>query len=137
MASFDLSSYQPNQSYQLPVELPNNLVSTDGVSTVTLQIDADALVTKTINVRNIRLVNVPAGLQVKVESTRVNNVTVVGPAASVEKLGPGNLEARIDGADLSVSSGMENVPVSIVIPSASDVFVTGSYTVQCSIGEGN
>lgn len=137
VASFDLSSFVENQSYQLPVALPSGLVSTDGVSTVTLQFDSDNLASKTLSVRNIRAINVPAGLDVKVESDRINDVTVVGPAEVLEALGPGNLEAHIDGGDISVSSGMQNVPVSVVIPSRNDVFVTGNYSVQCSISGGN
>lgn len=137
VASFDLSSFVENQSYQLPVALPSGLVSTDGVSTVTLQFNTDNMASKTLSVRNIRVINTPVGLDVKVESDKINDVTVFGPADVLETLGPGNLEAHIDGSDISVAEGMQNIPVAIVIPSRSDVFVTGNYMVQCSISGGS
>lgn len=135
VASFDLASFVQNQSYQLPVEVPTGLVSTNGVSTVTLQFDSEKLVSKRLNVKNIRAINIPAGFKVSVETTQVNDVTVVGPKESVEGLAASNLEVVVDGGNLSVSSGLENVPVTITIPSCKDVFVTGSYTVQCNISE--
>ena len=54
----------------------------------------------------------------------------------MEKLGPGNLEAQLDGSDITVTSGLENVPAIISIPSCNDVFVVGTYSVQCQISGG-
>ena len=133
VASFDLSSYRPNRSYQLPVELPNGFVIQEGISTVTLQIDSSNLTSTTMNVSNIRTINIPAGMEVTVNSTKINNVTLVGPTEVMENLVPGNVEAQIDGDDITVTDGMQNVPVHIVIPSRNDVFVAGTYQVQCTV----
>ena len=136
VASFDLSSYVKNQSYQLAVELPSGLMATEDIDNVTLQIDDSGYISRTLNVNNIRTINVPVGMQITPQSRRVANVTVVGPRASVEKLGPGNLEAQLDGSDITVTSGLENVPAAISIPSCNDVFVVGTYSVQCQISGG-
>lgn len=136
VASFDLSSYVKNQSYQLAVELPSGLMATENIDNVTLQIDDSGYISRTLNVNNIRTINVPVGMKITPQSKRVTNVTVVGPRASVEKLGPGNLEAQLDGSDITVTSGLENVPAIISIPSCNDVFVVGTYSVQCQISGG-
>ena len=136
VASFDLSSYVKNQSYQLAVELPSGLMATEDINNVTLQIDDSGYISRTLNVNNIRTINVPVGMKITPQSKRVTNVTVVGPRASVEKLGPGNLEAQLDGSDITVTSGLENVPAVISIPSCNDVFVVGTYSVQCQISGG-
>ncbi len=137
VASFDLSSYVQNQSYQLAVELPTGLIAVEDISNVTLQIDNSDYISRTINVNNIRTVNIPVGMEVTPQSKRVNNVTVVGPRQSVENLSPSNLEAILDGGDITVASGLENVPAPISIPAHSDIFVVGSYSVQCQISGGS
>lgn len=136
VASFDLSSYVKNQSYQLAVELPSGLMATENIDNVTLQINDSGYISRTLNVNNIRTINVPVGMKIAPQSKRVTNVTVVGPRASVEKLGPGNLEAQLDGSDITVTSGLENVPAIISVPSCNDVFVVGTYSVQCQISGG-
>ena len=136
VASFDLSSYVKNQSYQLAVELPSGLMATENIDNVTLQINDSGYISRTLNVNNIRTINVPVGMKITPQSKRVTNVTVVGPRASVEKLGPGNLEAQLDGSDITVTSGLENVPAIISVPSCNDVFVVGTYSVQCQISGG-
>ena len=137
VASFDLSSYVQNQSYQLAVELPTGLIAVEDISNVTLQIDNSDYISRTINVNNIRTVNIPVGMEVTPQSKRISNVTVVGPRQSVENLSPSNLEAILDGGDITVASGLENVPATISIPAHSDVFVVGSYSVQCQISGGS
>lgn len=137
VASFDLSSYVQNQSYQLAVELPTGLIAVEDISNVTLQIDNSDYISRTINVNNIRTVNIPVGIEVTPQSKRVSSVTVVGPRQSVESLSPSNLEAILDGGDITVASGLENVPATISIPAHSDVFVVGSYSVQCQISGGS
>lgn len=137
VASFDLSTYVLNQSYQLAVELPSGLVTTEDIATVTLQIDDSGYTSRTMNANNIRTMNIPVGVEVEPQSKRLTNVTVIGPESSVEKLTPGNLEALIDGSDINVTSGLENVPVTISIPSCDDVFVVGTYSVQCQVSGGN
>ncbi len=137
VASFDLSTFVMNQSYQLAVELPSGLVATEDIANVTLQIDDSDYITRTMNVNNIRTVNIPVGVEAEPQTKRLTNVTVVGPRSSVESLTPGNLEALLDGSDITVTSGLENVPATISIPSRSDVFVVGTYSVQCQVSGGS
>lgn len=133
IASFDLSSYVLNQSYQLAVELPSGLVTAEDIDNITLKIDDSNYVSRTLNANNIRTINVPVGMEITPQSNRVTNVTVVGPKESVQNLTPGNLEAILDGSDITVSSGLEDVPVSISIPSSNNIFVIGNYSVQCQV----
>ena len=134
VVSFDLAQqFAFDRDYQLQVELPAGLVSQDGVSSVTLSFDTSNMSTKTVNVTNIRPINVPSNYDISVLADRVTGVTLYGPADEIEELSPDSVVAQIDCQNMTVSTGQQNIPVSISVPSSSKVFATGSYTVQCQI----
>ena len=134
VVSFDLAQqFAFDRDYQLQVQLPNGIVSQDGVSTVTLSFDTSAMGTKKVNVTNLRCINVPSSYDVAVLSDHVTGVTLYGPADEIEALSPESVMAQIDCQNLAVSEGQQTLPVSISVPSSSKIFATGSYTVQCQV----
>ena len=136
VASFDLAnSFSMDRDFQLPVELPSGIVSQENISVVTLSFDTSGLEQKVLNIpaENVRVINLPSSYELEVESRRINNVVLIGPAEDLEQLSANNVIARINAEDFQVQVGQENIPVKIIIPSSKTIFAVGSYTVQCAV----
>lgn len=134
VVAFDLGrEFTFDRDYQKNIELPNGVVSLDGVSTVTIQFDTTKMASRTFSVSNLRPVNVPSTINLDVLTTVIRNVTVYGPTDEMEELSADSILAQIDCQDLTVTSGQQTVPVSIQIPSSSRIFAVGNYTVQCEV----
>lgn len=134
VASLDLGqSFAFDRDYQLSVELPDGIVSQDGITTVTLTFDTTNMASTTLNISNIRVINVPSDMEVDVLTSRISGVTLYGPADEIEELSADNVQAQVDCQSISVTAGQQTLPVTIQIPSSSRIFAVGSYTVQCAI----
>ena len=132
VVAFDLGrEFTFDRDYQKNIELPNGVVSLDGVSTVTIQFDTTEMATRTFSISNIRPVNVPSTINLEVLTTLIRDVRVYGPADEIAQLTADSILAQIDCQDLNVTSGQQTIPVSIQIPSSSRIFAVGNYTVQC------
>ena len=134
VASLDLSqSFAFDRDYQLAVELPDGIVSQDGITTVTLTFDTTNMTSTTLNVSTIRVINVPSDAEVDVLTSRISNVTLYGPADEIAELSADNVLAQVDCQSISVTAGQQTLPGNIQVPSSSRIFAVGSYTVQCAI----
>ncbi len=134
VSDFDLAnSFALDKAYQLNVELPDGVESVDNITTVTLTFNTEGLATKTVNVSNLRLINQPANMQIKLNTNRLNNVVLVGPKEELEKLSASAVSAVIDAGSVQITEGTENVAAEIRVPSSSSIFAVGSYSAECSI----
>ena len=134
VVSFDLGQqFALDRDYQLQVELPSGLVALDDTTNVTLSFDTANMGSVTLNVPNIRTVNMPSNYDVEVMSERVTNVTLYGPADEIAELSPESVVAQLDCQNLQITAGQQTLPVTIQVPSSSRIFAVGSYTVTCQI----
>lgn len=131
----DLSTFQMDKVYDLPITLPGNLVSQENVTSIRVSFDTSELATKTLNLpaSSVRVVNLPASYKLTVRSDRIMNVTLCGPADVLDGLTADAVVAEIDANDFPIVTGQQNIAVRIYVPSSNQVFATGSYTVQCQI----
>lgn len=135
VGTIDLSTFALDKVYEMPITLPSGLVSLDNVDAVTVSFNCSAMATKTLNIPadNIEVVNLPSTYQLTVETERLMNVTLCGPASVLEGLTADQVVAQIDADDFAVSLGQQNIACSIYVPADGRVFALGSYTVQCRI----
>lgn len=134
VVSFDLSqNFAFDRDSQHSIELPSGLVSQDGVEAVTITFDTSDMGSTTLNVSNIRAINVPSNYDIDILSSMVNGVTLYGPKEEIEELSANSVLAQVDCQSISLTAGQQTLPVNIQIPSSSRIFATGSYTVQCEI----
>ena len=135
VGTIDLSTFALDKVYEMPITLPSGLVALDNVDTVTVSFNCSAMATKTLNIpaENIEVINLPSTYQLTVESDRLMNVTLCGPAAVLEGLTADQVVARIDADDFAVALGQQNIACSIYVPADGRVFALGSYTIQCEI----
>lgn len=134
VTDFDLAQeFEPDRDYQRLVELPSNVKSLDGVTSVTLSFDTTGMASTTLNLSNIRAINVPSNYELEILSSMVSGVTLYGPAEEIEALSADSVVAQIDCQSVNLTVGQQTIPVTIQIPSSSRIFATGSYTVQCEV----
>ena len=135
VGTIDLSTFTLDRVYEMPLSLPDGIVSQENVQQITVSFDSVGLATKTLNLpaESVEVVNLPNGYQLDVVSERIMNVTLCGPQEVLDALTVQGVVARIDAEDLSLVIGQQNIAVGIYVPSSTQVFAIGSYTVQCRI----
>lgn len=131
----DLATFRLDKTYDMPIRLPSGIVSQENVSSITVSFDTSRLATKTLNLpaECVQVINLPASYQLTVESQRLMNVVLCGPADVLETLTAEQVVAQIDANDFSIVMGQQNIACSIYVPSSDRVFAIGSYVVQCRI----
>lgn len=134
VTDFDLAQeFEEGRDYQRLVELPSGIVSLDGVTSVTLSFDTTDMASTTLNIRNIKAINVPSNYELEILSSIVSGVTLYGPADEIANLSADSVVAQVDCQSVNLTVGQQSIPVSIQIPSSTRIFATGSYTVQCEV----
>lgn len=135
VGTLDLSTFALDRVYELPITLPEGVVSQENVQVVTVGFDSSGLATKILHLpaEAVEVVNLPNSYQLEVVSERIMNVVLCGPADVLEGLTVRSVVARIDAEDLSIVTGQQNIAVSMYVPSSPKVFAIGTYTVQCRI----
>ena len=134
VTSFDLSrEFAFDRDYQRQIELPAGLVAQDGSGTVTLSFDTTNMSSVTLNVFNLRAVNVPSNYDIQILSSMVNGITLYGPREEIQALSAASVQAEVDCASVSLTAGQMTLPVTVRVPSSGRIFAVGSYTVQCEI----
>ncbi|MFR9067985.1 MAG: hypothetical protein ACLVJH_15030 [Faecalibacterium prausnitzii] len=88
IGTIDLSTFSLNKVYEMPIELPTDIHLLDNISTITVSFDCSGLETKTMNLPSscVQVVNLPATYQLTVETERLMNVILCGPAGVLWRL---------------------------------------------------
>lgn len=134
VTDFDLArEFELGRDYQRLVELPAGIVSLDGVTSVTLSFDTEDMASTTLNISNIKAINVPSNYELDILSSIVSGVTLYGPAEEIAAISADSVVAQIDCQSVNLTVGQQTIAVTIQIPSSTRIFATGSYTVQCEV----
>lgn len=116
-----------DSSVTFDVQLPNNMVNYDYTESVIVNFDVGNLEEKRVNVANVILLNVPPNYVVKVMSTAINNVKIIGDNDIIEQINADDVVAEIDFALLDIEVGQYQVPVSIQVLGGDMVWTVGKY----------
>ena len=81
----------------------------------------------------VRVINLPSTYTLTVETERLMNVILCGPAGSLEALNPEQVVIEIDADDFYVAIGQQNIACRLYVPANDKIFALGSYVVQCKI----
>ena len=135
VGTIDLSTFALDKVYEMPIELPSGIRLLDNISTITVSFDSSRLETKTMNLPAscVQVVNLPSTYTLTVGTERLMNVTLCGPAGSLEALTPEQVVIEIDADDFYVAIGQQNIACRLYVPSNDKIFALGSYVVQCKI----
>ena len=135
VGTIDLSTFALNKVYELPIELPGNIRLLDNISSITVSFDSSKLETKTMNLPAscVQVVNLPSTYTLTVQTERLMNVTLCGPAGLLDTLVPEQVVIEIDADDFYVAAGQQNIACRLYVPSNGKIFALGSYVLQCRI----
>ena len=135
VGTIDLSTFALNKVYELPIELPGNIRLLDNISSITVSFDSSKLETKTMNLPAscVQVVNLPSTYTLNVQTERLMNVTLCGPAGLLDTLVPEQVVIEIDADDFYVAAGQQNIACRLYVPSNGKIFALGSYVIQCRI----
>ena len=135
VGTIDLSTFSLNKVYEMPIELPSDIRLLDNITSITVSFDSSKLETKTMNLPSecVQVVNLPSTYTLTVETERLMNVTLCGPAGALEALTPEQVVIEIDADDFSVAIGQQNIACRLYVPSNGKIFALGSYVIQCKI----
>ena len=135
VGTIDLSTFALDKVYEMPIELPSGIRLLDNISSITVSFDSSRLETKTMNLPAscVQVINLPSTYTLTVETERLMNVTLCGPAGSLEALNPEQVVIEIDADDFHVAIGQQNIACRLYVPANDKIFALGSYVVQCKI----
>lgn len=131
----DFKTLNAQTEYSFNLTLPASVVNLHNIETVDLDFERDDMITKSFTVKDIRVVNAPAGYDVKVSSTQVRNVKMTGYKSAIDSLLATDLIAEVDISSRELTTGQLLAPVRIFAPSKSGVWANGDYSVMLTVRE--
>lgn len=117
----------PNDTVkEIEIKLPEGVENLTGKDTVSVSIQFQGLVTRTIAVTNIVAKNVPEDMEAKVIAKQLN-VVVRGPKVQVDAMSADALTVYVDFADAEVGQDTYKATVYVDSGTFSDVGAVGTY----------
>lgn len=114
----------------IPIKLPEGVTNETGVTEAMVSISFPDLATKTLTVRNIRAVNVPAGFSVDL-ITQALEIQVRGPKAKIDALNEENISVTVDFT--AAEEGTVKLKVTVDCGDPEIGAVGGPYTVSATV----
>lgn len=131
LGKIDLSLIDKNQSLTFPVTLPEGVTNLSNINEVTASVRFVGLVTREVEVDNIRVVNVPEGMEADVITEKLT-VVLRGSAADLEKIQEKDIIATVDFTGASADTSTFKVIFSFG-EGFSDVGAVGAYSASAIV----
>ena len=134
LGSVDLSKVVGTNTFTFPIDLDASLENVTGSTSATVTVTVNGLDTRSFDVDNIQMVNVPDGYQVTL-ATQVRTVKVRGKQEDLDNIDASQLSIVADLSDVDFA-GLYSVPASKVkayLNADSSVGVIGDYTVVVNV----
>lgn len=134
LGSVDLSKVVGTNTFTFPIDLDASLENVTGSTSATVTVTVNGLDTRSFDVDNIQLVNVPSGYQVEL-ATQVRTVKVRGKQEDLNNIDASQLSIVADLSDVDFA-GLYSVPASkvkVYLNADSSVGVIGDYTVVVNV----
>lgn len=138
IGTIDISTFDLNKVYEMPLNLPAGVKTTNNISSIEVNFDCSHLAIKTVHLPAgcVQFKNMPLGLVGHVETERLMNVRLCGPEDALETLTVEQVVAEVDVEDFSVQQGRQNVACKLYVPSDNRIFAVGRYALPCLIENG-
>ena len=134
LGSVDLSKVVGTNTFTFPIDLDASLENVTGSTSATVTVTVNGLDTRSFDVDNIQMVNVPDGYQVTL-ATQVRTVKVRGKQEDLDNIDASQLSIVADLSDVDFA-GLYSVPASkvkVYLNADSSVGVIGDYTVVVNV----
>lgn len=116
------------------VNLPPELTNVSGVTEATVTVKIEGVVTRTVIVDDISIVNPPDGYAAE-KVTTSREIQIRGDQEAVDAVLATQLRIVADLKDITPAIGNQTVPVRVYLDGSSDVGVVGDYNIVISISE--
>lgn len=127
LGSIDLAKVIGDYTDEYPIYLSAELENISGTDTAQVEVSVSGLVTQTVEVENIELINVPKGYKAALV-TQKRSITLRGTQQALDKVLLPQVRMVADLSDLA-ATGSYNVPVKVYLYAGSDVGVIGQNNV--------
>ena len=127
LGSIDLSKVIGSKDISMPIALSPLLENVSGQTSATVSVTVEGLATRTLEVDNIVLSNVPTGYKVT-SATRARTVVIRGREEELNLIDPSQLQIVVDMSDIT-AVGTYPVPAKVYLNSSDSVGVIGEYSV--------
>lgn len=134
LGSIDLAQVVGDYINEYPIYLSAGLVNISGTDTAQVQVSVSGLVTKSVEVENIELTNVPKGYKAALV-TQKRTITLRGTQQALNKVLLPQIRMVADLSELA-ATGSYNVPVTVYLYAGSDVGVIGQNNVVVKLTRG-
>lgn len=111
---------------EFEIKLPEGVENLTGKNTVSVSVQFQGLVTRTIAVTNIEAINVPLGMEARIIAQQLN-VTVRGPKAQVDAMSAEALTVYVDFTGAEVGQDTYKTTVYVDSGTFRDVGAVGTY----------
>ena len=131
LGSIDLSKVIGAKDVSMPISLSPVFENVSGLSNAVVSVTVEGLSTRTLEVDNIVLSNIPNGYSV-VSSTKARTVVIRGKEELLELIDPSQLKIVVDMSEVS-TVGTYQVPAKVYLNASDSVGVIGEYAVVVTI----
>lgn len=122
-----------NCKFNLPINLPQGCRSLNNNYTADFSINMYPFREKTLTINQFEFKGLPEGKTAEVYNGSIN-VTVLAPTKVINYVKSSDIVAQIDFSDKKDFSSSMEMPVNVYVKELKDVWVSGRYSVNVSIG---
>lgn len=123
----DLTKLDLSKSQILDVSLPPGYINLENINVIEVDFSNTNVTSKKFNVSNINAVNKPSNYDVKINTNKIANVTLIGETQVLNSITANDIVAEIDLSDRDIKEGQYKVPVKIFSPNNNFIWVNGEY----------
>ena len=131
LGTINLGEMLEDEKLTFPIKLPEGVTNETGVVEATVDVQFPELATKALTVRNIKAVNVPAGLEVEL-ITQLLEIQIRGPKKIVESVEAEDITVTVDFSNEQVGTATVKADFTISIDGVGAV---GTYNVTAKVRE--
>lgn len=126
LGTIDVAEKHENFETSMAIVLPNGVKNVDGIEDAKVSIQFNDVQTRSFEVENIELHNVPSGTKAKVSEKKLT-IKVRGIAEDINKLNAKDITLVVDYAQADAAKGTKRMNAVVVFPKDLKVGAVGKY----------
>ena len=134
LGTINFAEYTENTQVTFPINLPEGVTNLTGITEATVDIRFAGLSTKEFTTENIKVINVPAGLEYELMS-EVVKVTLRGPVAKINQIKPEDIVVTVDLTGKEAGATTVKATVTVRNGTEETVGAVGAHSVSVTLSE--
>lgn len=131
LGSIDLSTVLDTSVITMPIRLSSALDNASGITEAQVTVTIKGLSTRSLDVSNIEITNVPDGYTVE-KVTQTRTIVIRGSESALEQVDPNQVWIVADMSKIT-ATGTNSVPVTVYLNASDEVGVVGEYRIVVNI----